>query len=430
MPTLHHLGQYMQKSRQANRRLFTVALMIFFFIIFDGVLMYLAPIAMLRSGMSEGTIGLIIGLSSVAGLFFDILLGRFFEKTQYRSMFFMMLIAAAFYPIVLFGATTITMYLLAMAIWGLYYNLYNIGTLDFIGRTTLSEDHASSFGVLRVFDGLGYFIAPLVGSLVLLALGTTQKTSGWLLFLLIPAFLFYTIFAFSKVPEQRQRTKRRPKAYGILFEFRLWKEIGHILFPVLLFTFTINVVDSAIWTIGPIFSESLHLPGGFGGGLFMVAYTLPPLIVGWIVGRLTKRYGKKRTAITALLFGSLLLIMVGIITTPLLLVVVMFMASFCFSLAWPSMNAAYADYIEETPAYDKEIETVEDWFTNLGDTIGPITAGYTAQYIGHSNTFVFVGCVGFIMALFLLRFTPRSITVRIGKRVIGGAVSGPKKMSV
>ncbi len=138
MPTLRHLKKFLA-SRKQNRPLFLTATMIFFFIIFDGTLMYLAPIAMDRSGIQGGTMGLIIGFSSIAGMAFDVILSRFLVRTTYRTMFFIMLLAASVYPFCLFGANSITMYLIAMAIWGLYYNFYNMGTIDYVEHATTPE---------------------------------------------------------------------------------------------------------------------------------------------------------------------------------------------------------------------------------------------------------------------------------------------------
>lgn len=412
MSTLRHLEQYLA-AYGPERNLFLAAFMVFFFVVFDGILMYLAPIVMQRGGISEGTMGLILGLSSVAGMLFDVILGRLLESSTYRTMFLVMLLVAATYPFFLFGATTVTTYLVAMAVWGLYYNLYNMGTIDFVGRTATPDRYTSSFGVLKVFDGLGYLIAPFIASLFLVAASTNTQMTGWLLTLLVPAFVFYFMFSTATMPLRHDGVSRHGNVYGILAEWHLWTKVGRILFPVLLLTLTINLVDSAVWTIGPLFSESLATPGGFGGGAFMIAYTLPPLLVGWIVGRFVVRFGKKKTALVALLVGSLLLTLIGIVKLPLLLIGIIFGTSFCFALAWPTMNAAYADDIAATPAYNKDIEVVEDWFTNVGDTLGPIAGGYAAQYVGNAHAFTIMGIFGAVASLVLLWYTPQTLAGEI-----------------
>ena len=106
-------------------------------------------------------------------------------------------------PFFLFGATTITLYLIAMAVWGLYYNLYNMGTIDYVEHTTASDQYATSFGVLKVFDGLGNLIAPFLGSLLLIVASTNSKMLPWALAILVPAFIFYIIIYLSREVDRR-----------------------------------------------------------------------------------------------------------------------------------------------------------------------------------------------------------------------------------
>ena len=410
MSNIRHLNKHIN-TYGVDKNLFTAAFMVLFFVIFDGIGMYLAPIVMQNHGVAIGQIGLIIGLSSVAGMLFDIVLGRLIENNTYKTIFLFMLLIAAIYPFFLFGSNTITMYLIAMAIWGLYYNLYNIGALDFVGDIENKDKHTSSFGVLKVFDGLGYLIAPFLASIFLIYL-SLKDISYYMLMILIPAFIFYFILCKMKHPLVINKTNTK-NLYSILTEVKIWDKIGHILLPILLLTLTINLVDSAIWTIGPIFSESLHLKNNFSGGAFMLAYTLPPLLVGWIVGRFVARYGKKKVALYALLLGSILVTFVGLVTNPLLAIAIIFGTSFCFALAWPSINAAYADDIAAKTEHSKELENVEDLFTNIGDTLGPILGGYAAQFLTVSHAFIAIGIFGVLAAGILLLYIPDNLVLRV-----------------
>ena len=85
------------------------------------------------------------------------------------------------------------------------------------------------------------------------------------------------------------------------------------------------------------------------------------------------------------------------------------MSSFCFAIGWPAINAIYTQRVKKTNIRRKEIETLQDLFTNFGDTIGPIVGGYMAQYLGFSYAFTALGIMGTIMALVLFVITPRMI---------------------
>ena len=122
-----HATEYSMKSR-----LFFAGMMVFFFVIFDGILMYLSPIIITNAGISESLMGLIVGSSSIAGMLFDFFLCRFLKATHYRRIFLFMFILAVSFPIFLFSGKTVFIYLTAMAVWGFYYDFFNIGIFRFI----------------------------------------------------------------------------------------------------------------------------------------------------------------------------------------------------------------------------------------------------------------------------------------------------------
>jgi len=59
----------------------------------------------------------------------------------------------------LFGTSAVAVYVIAMAVWGFYYDLYEIGSLDFVEEDEARRAQTSSFGILNAFEGTGYLIA-------------------------------------------------------------------------------------------------------------------------------------------------------------------------------------------------------------------------------------------------------------------------------
>lgn len=404
---IHRLQKHLPEYR-LKAELLAAGLMVFFFVIFDGILMYLAPIVMTGAGISDSLMGLIIGSSSVAGMLFDFILCRALKQTHYRRMFLLMFILAGLFPLFLFGGKTVTIYLIAMAAWGFYYDFFNIGTIDFVERTADAEQQVSHFGILSSFQGIGYLLAPFAASLLLLFLHPGPRL---LLALAVPlgiAFFFYVVIALRPAPERDEYGGvTRKTVFSLFGEIELWEKIWVVLFPILLLTLIINLVDAAIWTFGPLFSEQLGAASGFSGGLFMTAYALPPILVGWFVGRITRKFGNRRTAQGAIALGSIVLASIGFVASALLLVPLIFAASFFISIGWPAINAVYTERIEKIPARRKEVETIQDLFTNLGDTGGPIVGGYMAQYLGFAHSFVALGVLGAIIAAGLFLVAPR-----------------------
>jgi MFS family permease len=151
--------------------------------------------------------------------------------------------------------------------------------------------------------------------------------------------------------------------------------------------------------------------GAFSGA-FMAAYVLPPLLVAFFVGRYTKKFGKKYGAIISFFLGSCLLLLFPFFgMTPWILLGVFF-ASVGISLSLPSINGAYADYIAETEEYEKEIEGLQDFYTNLGFVFGPMSAGYLSDTIGNLEAFVFLGLFCGAAVVVLTLFMPKSINVK------------------
>lgn len=410
MPTFYHLINHVKKSDNSHRPLYLFSVMLFFFVIFDGIISYISPIVITEAGISDTVMGIIIASSSVAGAIFDLLLCRFLKNTDFRRLLIITFASALFYPLVLSQSKAAFGFVIAMVLWGFYYDLLNLAQFDFVAREAKKSEHTSSFGVINVFKSLGYAIAPMLAGLLVGVSAVGGKPYFLAVVFFLASIMFFVVLVrMIKNGKTVNVAERTPLFWEKSFyhEIGLWWRLGKIIFPVLFFTFLLNVTDAFFWTIGPIVSE------GFGtwGGLFLFTYQLPPLLVGWFAGRATDRFGKKRTAMVSFLIGSLIFSSFYFVRESWLILTLNFLASFFIAFAWPSINGAYADYISEKPVIEKELETVEDYFTNLGYVVGPIVAGVLSDRVGHLNTFSLLGVTGVVASILLLVFTPKKIDV-------------------
>jgi len=315
------------------------------------------------------------------------------------------------YPLLLWQSKTLWLFLLAMAIWGIYYDLHGFGIFDFIGRHTEKKDHSSNFGIIQIFQSLGVILAPLiVGFVIVDAIDWRAFSLGWI-FLIVSFTFFLTLLIFMRKHRPTDgNLAYPPRRKNFFTELHLWKKLGKLLTPVLLLTFYLFFIDAFFWTLAPLYAEASSL--GEFGGLFLTAYALPALIVGWFVGSLTKRFGKKRTAFVGLLLGSLILSSFSYLPNPILSIVIVFVASLFISMSMPAINAAYADYISEATQVEGEIEGLEDFAFNIGYVLGPISAGVLADTLGMKGAFSILGLLGVILAVILLVVTPKTITIK------------------
>lgn len=376
----------------------------FFWSVFDGILAYLSPLIITEHGFSKTYMGFIIGSSSIFGAVFDTIAIRVLPSTHYRRVFMIMFTLCLIYPFVLFNAKTIVIYIVAMAIWGVYYDLKNFGLFDFIARNTPEKEHASSFGVVQVLQSLGYLIAPIIAGAIVFETITWRPFSYSLLFLGC-SFICFLILISNKFTQQAPVPVKHRKN---ILSIRSWYSLDRIIFPVLLMTFVLYLIDAFFWTIGPLFAETFSLPGQHGE-LILAAYTFPGLIVGWLISFATVKFGKKKTAFISLLIGSLLLSTLVFAKNYYAALALVFTSSVFLSLALPAVNGVYADFIKEQGEYEEEIEVLTDFYTNLGYILGPMAAGLMADLFGNAASISGVGIFGVVVALILMRITPRHI---------------------
>lgn len=397
--------------------IFLFSLAVFFWTLFDSVLMYLVPLLMEERGISMSWMGFIIGFSSLSGALFDFFICKFIKNTDFRRIFLLMFTICAFYPFLLLGADKVGIFLIAMAVWGIYFDLYGFSAFNFVGRYAKKEEHASNFAIVQMFRSLGGVLAPIIaGFLVASGVDIKPFLLSWVFLLM--GFLFFVILLLvmkkNKIENQIKCEIERRK--NLFIELNLWKKLTKVMAPVLAITFFLAFIESFFWTLAPLYVEEMG--AGKLGGLFLSAYILPALFMGWFVGGLTRKFGKKRTALFGILFGSLILVFFNFFSLLIINTLVVFLAACFISVALPSINAAYADYISETPQVDEEIEGVEDFSFNFGYVIGPILAGILADSVGISLTFSILGILGVSLALVIFVIVPKNINIKVKKKEI------------
>jgi MFS family permease len=185
-----------------------------------------------------------------------------------------------------------------------------------------------------------------------------------------------------------------------------------LLYPVLIQSFVLWIFDAFFWTIGPLINTKVT-QFTFINSLFLTAYTVPAIFSGLFVGKLTKKFGKKRTSFVSFLGACVLLTLFFLTSEPALIIVIVFFSATLFSFATPSINGAYADYISENPQYEKEISAMEDFSANIGYILGPMLAGLLAEKAGNLTAFPLLGVEGSVIVIILLIITPKHIRLRI-----------------
>lgn len=392
-----------------NKLIYIFGIMIFFFMLFDGIISYLIPLVIFEHGFSKTLVGIIIGTAAISGAFFDFVIYKIFKNSFYRRLFIIMFAVSFIYIFTLWTANSMLLFIAAMVMWGFYFDLKNFGTIDFVSRYSPKKELTTNFGILQIFQSIGYLLAPLIAGFVII------ETVGWQPFVIATVFLSIAVFFFVMLEfnaykkKQYIPIKENSSKKTFFQELIIWKKVGKLILPALFLAFIFAIFDAFFLTIGPMLAETLPLEPF--DGLFMFAYFLPPLIISGLIGGITKKFGEKKIVLFGLLIGASILSTMTFFKNPLLIILIVFLSSCFICVITPVIQSIYAKCIHESPKVKKEVQELGDFFGNFGYFLGPIAAGIIADKIGNSAAFSVLGLMGIIFAILLFIFIPKKLAI-------------------
>lgn len=395
----------------SRRLLYLSSTMLFFWSIYDGIISYLIPLFISDRGFSNTVVGVLIALSAVSGAFFDIILSKFVRTPFYLRFFFFLFAVCLLYPLILWSASGLLMFVLAMVLWGLYYDLVNFGILDLSPRVSRPDEHTKNISLIGVFKTVGYFIGPPL-SAYLISIYTLRHFPiiAPYVFLIIAAVFFVLLFIVSPRAYLLATVTTPPRSVYWFRELLNWKKLGRILFPVLFFNTLFYIFEATFWTLGPIYSQQFPDSRHFSS-LFMVVYILPSILAAGFAEKITQLFGKKRTAYVAFIISNLFLIPLGQVQNTLWILILVLISTIAGSLAWSAISGAFVDYLAESIHHDSDIIGLKDFSANLGYIIGPVMSGIISDLVGISYTFTILGIANILLVLFLFTITPKNIAI-------------------
>lgn len=385
-----------------NNLIYIFSIIILFFMLFDGIISYLIPLVILEQGFSKTTAGIIFSTAAISGALFDFAIYKIFKESIYRRLFIIMFAVSFLYIFTIWIANTFLLFVAAMAMWGFYYDLKNFGSIDFVSRYSSKQKLSNNFGIVQVFQSIGYLIAPLLAGFVIVGTVGGEPFILALIFLSLSVFFFAVLLIKAKNKKQFIPAQEKNLPVNFFRELSRWKKIGRIILPLLLLVSYGAVYDSFFMLLGPILAERLPLEPF--DGIFLFAYYLPALLMGGLVGKISKKFGKKNTAVFGLLIGSLIISTMFLFENPLILIIIVFLSSCFISLLIPVVQSIFANYIHDVPQAKKEVQELGDFFSNFGYILGPLFAGVIAENFGSIATFSFLGGMGILFSIALLIF--------------------------
>jgi MFS family permease len=386
-------------------KVLSFSLILFFIFLGDAVLSFWVPNLLQDSLKSPLAMGAVMSFSSLIGFGMDLIFPQMIQGiTVKRLVTFGAGTSIAFSLVLLLSLKVpwLVIFLVAMAIWGIYYEFFGFAEQQFVADTVPLRLRSSGWALFGVFKNLAYFLGPLIAAWVILR-GEWYPAMTAIFFVVIGILAMFFL----------KKTHDRPFEMDFA-EVNIWSELKHWVvltehvWPVIILSLILGLIDSTFWTTGTVLTEKftrLNILGGF----FLPLYQLPSLFVGLIMARMNVYEGKKRLATVFLLISGIFLGLLGFLNSIYLVLASVFIASTLLAVSFPLTNGVYSDIVARMGRERKHLIGLSNSTLSLAYIIGPILAGLIAKWVGEEKTFSVMGGITVVVAIFLLIVTPRKL---------------------
>jgi MFS family permease len=392
-------------NNPVQSKLLSLSVVLFFVFIGDAVLSFWVPNLVQDTFGSSQKMGLIMSFSSIAGLLADLTLPQILINTSVKKLLLWGGVLAIVFPTMLFLGTknpAIFVFLIAMAVWGIYYELIGFSIKRFVADTVPMESRSSSWAIIDVFRSLAYFLGPLIAGWVIIQ-NSILPVPVAISFVVIGIIL---LMFFGKPHES-------PSVIS-LKEINIFKEVSHwtVLFehvwPMVILTLFMGLIDATFWTVGAVWTETLAKQS-FLGSFFLPAYMLPSLFMGFVVAKWKIFEGKKKIAERFMLVSGIFLACLALFDNVFWQILMVFASSVALSVTYPMTDAVYSDIVSRMGRERNHLIGLSNSSVSLSYIVGPAIAGLIAGVFGARMTFAVMGGITILIALVLLLTTPKKL---------------------
>lgn len=393
------------ESNPLWQKIITLSLVLFFAFLADAILSTWVPGLVENSFKSPVVMGFIISFSSIVGLGTDLVFPQILKGISFKSLLYTSIFLSIMFCMTLIFATDIPfvlIFLVAMAIWGIYYEVIAFANHQFVADTIPIRMHASTWAFIGVFKNLAYFLGPLLAGFMVTS--GTRTPAYFSVFFLLIAMVILTL---SKKHHERPLTIEIEKL-NFACEIEHWGVLFKKVWPILIISTTLGIIDAFFWTTGAVYTEELTKVS-FLGRFFLPVYALPSLFVGFIVAKKGIVSGKKKTAIRFFLLSGIFLSLMSVYNSVIWQIVAVFCSSLALAITYPLIEGVYSDIIERMGKQKKHMMGLGSSTTSISYIVGPIIAGIVNSLVGSVMTFVYLGYVVVLIAAVLMLVTPKKL---------------------
>lgn len=402
---MYHQVLSVFRANTVWNRLITLSIVLFFTLLADAILSYWVPVYFEDVVAHTGMVGLLMSVSSIVGLGADLILPQVIAGITVKRLVFISIILTYVFSSLLYVSTwmpVLVLLLASMAVWGVYYEVIGFAQQEFVAQSTPLRFHASAWGVVAVFKSTAYFLGPLLSGFAL-----TYSTVSSLYLSMFFAFIAALVLVLYHDHHARA-VHPHTAGMNIFSELKKWQQLFPHVWPVLVMSLLVGVIDSAFWTLGPILTETLSTEGLLGR-MFLSVFVLPSIFMGVFVARWGVFEGKKHASIILLLISGILLGLLGLSDHIIWLVGVTFFASAAVFTAFPLIEAVYSDLVSRMGNQEGHMIGLSSSTISIAYIVGPPLAGVIADGVGMRGAFAVIGIITAVSSVVLWLLTPRKL---------------------
>ncbi len=351
-------------------------------------------------------VGSILSISSFFGIFFNLFTTKFFRKKTYHFFTTRMILFSLITTVILILSPKSTWaFVIAMITWSTYYELRNYAKYDFVERFQPPRKNAESWSILTTFQSLAYMLGPAL-ALVLIKNGVTSVLAGSLIAISLTGICF---LIFQKLFGKESGDKEgKGEIKGLFSEVKLIHILAKRVWPLVLFTFALTLLDVSMWSVGILYSEQLRMQNEIGG-LFITTYGLPSILVGIITPKIYGRFGKKRTAFLFGILSGFLLLLLGVIKNTYLILGTVFIMAAVSGISFILIYATFEDFVTRLDGEGNSMVSILQITQNFAYAFGPIFFGLISRDNDFSSSFIAGGEILMLFSVLALSTIPRKI---------------------
>jgi MFS family permease len=378
---------------------------IFFIRLADAVISFWAPNQIQTVLGNSVVMGFIISFQSVVGFAADLVFPRMLRTTKARRLIFLSIIMSALTSLFLVGTIFkpfILIFLVTMAFWGVYYELVAFADYQFMGSVVPITMRSGAWAVAGMFINLAYFLGPLIAAYLLIR--GYFVTEVVILLCLLAAFIIFTLTRSS----HDGATQIDLREINPWVELKHWFSLSKHIWPAIVLSLLLGIIDSTFWTTGAVWSEKLASINIIGG-LFLPLYQLPSIFLGVFIAELGIYKGKKKLSEKILILAGIFLAGLALKGTIAWQLSMVLLSSIALAVCYPLVAGVYTDIVARMGKEKKEMIGLVSSITNVAYVIWPPVAGFIALKVGERLTFSVVGVMVVAVSVILLFVTPKKL---------------------